>query len=101
MAATWIRRACAGVFVCGIAGLIISSVAGNNVGVVVTVGMITAVAAIVLLAVSAVGHRQRIDAFEEADAERLEGQVTALVDAGADEQAVRTLVRDAMRRGRP
>ena len=87
-------------FVGGIAGLIISSVAGNNVGVVVTIGMITAVAAIVLLAVSAVGHRQRIDAFEEADAERFESQIVSLVDAGTDEQALRSLVRDAMRRGR-
>jgi hypothetical protein len=38
--------------------------------------------------------------FEEADAERLEDDVLALVDAGADEQAVRSLVRDAVRLGR-
>ena len=84
-------------FVCGIAGLIISSIAGNNEGVVLTIGGIMTVAAIVLIAVSATTSRRRIDAFVEADAERLEQQIEALVAAGADEQQVRALVRDALR----
>lgn len=95
-----LRTLCAAVFVCGIAGLIISSVAGNNNGIVLTIGMTTAVAAIALLAASSVARREPIDAFEEADAERLEGQVQVLVDAGAPEVQVRNLVRDAMRLGR-
>jgi predicted RND superfamily exporter protein len=88
------------VFVCGIAGLIISSVAGNNEGVVLTIGVATAVASIVLLAVSSVTSTRRIEVFDEAKAERLENEVQTLVAAGADEQAVRTLVRQAMQLGR-
>ena len=44
-----IRILCVIVFVSGIAGLIISSIAGNNVGVVTTIGLITSLAAVVLL----------------------------------------------------
>lgn len=95
-----LRTICAAIFVCGIAGLIISSVAGNNNGVVLTVGLITAVAAIALLAASSVVRREPIDAFEEADAEQLEVQMQQLIDAGASEADVRGLVRDAMRLGR-
>ena len=84
-------------FVCGIAGLIISSIAGNNNGVVLTIGGCIAVAAVVLLTISAVTERDRIDAFVEADAEQLEGRISTLVAAGADEAELRSLVRDAMR----
>jgi hypothetical protein len=98
--AQWIRRGCAGVFVCGIAGLIISSVAGNNEGIVLTIGGATVLASIVLLAVSSFTATRRIEVFDEAKAERLEHDVQTLVDAGADEQAVRTLVRSAMQLGR-
>ena len=97
MAARWITRACIATFVCGIAGLIISSIAGNNNGVVLTVGAGIAVAEIALLVASAVTEHDRIDAFVEADAERLETQIAALVRDGADETAVRSLVRDAVR----
>ena len=44
-----IRIVCVVIFVSGIAGMIISSINGNNVGLVTTIGLITAVAAIVLL----------------------------------------------------
>jgi hypothetical protein len=88
------------VFVCGIAGLIISSVAGNNEGLVLTIGGATVVASIVLLAVSSVTATRRIEVFDEARAERLENEVQTLVAAGADEQTVRTLVRQAMQLGR-
>jgi hypothetical protein len=85
------------VFVCGIAGLIISSIAGNNNGVVLTIGAFIAAAALVLLTIGAVTPRDRIDAFTDAKAEALEQRVTELVAAGADEAEVRALVREAMR----
>ena len=87
-------------FVCGIAGLIISSIAGNNNGVVLTIGGVVVLAAIVLMAVNTVTVRDRIDAFDEAAAEQLEAHVTRLVQQGADEADVRTLVREARRSGR-
>ncbi len=93
----WLIRACIAVFVCGVAGLIIASVAGNNNGVVLTIGGCTSIAALVLLTISATTERGRIDAFVEADAEQLEQRIGALVAAGADEAEVRALVRDAMR----
>jgi len=88
------------VFVGGIAGLIISSIAGNNEGVVLTIGIATAVAALVLLAVSTVTAKEHIEVFDEARAEALEHDVQALVAAGAQEHAVRALVRRAMQIGR-
>lgn len=91
------RAVCSVVFVGGIAGMIVSSINGNNNGWVVSFGILTALASIVLLSVSAATNRQRLDVFEEADAERLEGRIGALVTSGADEVAVRELVRDAMR----
>lgn len=97
MAARWITRACIATFVCGIAGLIISSIAGNNNGVVLTIGAVIAVAVLALLVTSTVTSRDRIDAFVDADAERIEAQIVTLVESGADETAVRTLVRDALR----
>jgi len=99
MSLTALRSICAAVFVCGIAGLIVSSVLDNN-GAVLTVGLSTVVAAVSLLAASAVVRREPIDVFEEADAERLESSVQHLVAAGAPETDVRNLVRDAMRLGR-
>lgn len=87
-------------WVTGIAGMIISSVNGNNNGWVTTFGFVTAFASLTLFAATAATRKDRIDVFEEADAERLEDQVRALVDAGADEATVRDLVRDALRMGR-
>ncbi len=100
MATRLITRTCIGVFVCGIAGLIVSSVAGNNNGVVLTIGGVIVLAAIVLMTVNTVTVRERIDAFDEAAAEKLEAQVAHLVQQGADEADVRTLVREARRTGR-
>jgi hypothetical protein len=91
---------CVIVFVSGIAGLIISSIAGNNVGVVTTIGLITSLAAVVLLTASTVANRQRIDAFNDALAEQVEGQIGALVASGAKEDTLRRLVRDAINLGR-
>jgi cell division protein FtsW (lipid II flippase) len=100
VAARLITRTCIAVFVCGIAGLIISSVAGNNNGLVLTIGGCIVVAAIVLMTVNTVTVRERIDAFDDAAAEQLEAQVAHLVQQGADETEVRTLVREARRSGR-
>ncbi len=87
-------------FVAGIAGIIVASVNGNNAGFVLTIGLCIVLAAVALLTYGAVTAKSRIDVFDEADAEQLEQQVTALVAAGAPEDRVRALVRDAMRLGR-
>lgn len=100
MARRWIPRVCGGIFVAGIAGLIISSVAGNNAGFVLSIGLGIVFAAIALLTYGAVTAKDRIEPFDEARAEQLEAQVQALVQAGAPEEQVRALVRDAMRVGR-
>jgi hypothetical protein len=95
-----ITRACIATFICGIGGLIISSIAGNNNGVVLTIGGAIVVAAIVLIVVNTVTVHERIDAFDDAAAEQLEAQVARLVEQGANETDVRTLVREARRSGR-
>lgn len=95
-----IRIACAITFVVSIAGMIISSIAGNNIGVVTTAGMIGATGAIVLLTASSVASKRRIDAFDDAAAEQLEYEITKLVQLGTEESALRKLVRDATRLGR-
>ena len=100
MATRLISRLCIAVFVCGIAGLIISSVAGNNNGLVLTIGGFIVLAAIVLMTVNTVTVHDRIDAFDDAAAEQLEARVADLVQQGADEDDVRTLVREARRSGR-
>ena len=100
MARRWIPRCCALVFVGGIAGIIVTSINGNNAGVILSIGLCIAFAAVALITIGATTSRDRLDVFDEADAERLEGQVAELVAAGAPEDRVRTLVRDAMRIGR-
>ena len=100
MPISWFRGGAAIVWVTGVAGMIISSVNGNNNGWVVTCGCATAVAALCVFAATAATRRDRIDVFEDADAERLEDRVQSLVEAGADESAVRDLVREALRLGR-
>ena len=104
MARRLIPKLCAAIFVCGVAGLIISSIAGNNAGVVLSIGLAIVFAAIALLTYGAVVPKGRIDVFEqatfEAAAERLEAQVQALVQQGAPEAEVRSLVREALRLGR-
>ena len=97
MATRLITRACIVVFACGIAGLIISSVAGNNNGLVLSIGGVIVVAAVVLMTVNTVTVHERIDVFDDAVAEQLEAQVARLVEQGADENDVRNLVREARR----
>ena len=94
--ARFLRPACAVVFVGGIAGIIVSSINGNNNGWVLLFGMSTAAAAVILIAVTAASPRPRIDVFDDVVAERIEQRVQALVAGGADEEQARALVRDAL-----
>ncbi len=95
-----IRLTCVTTFIAGISGMIISSVDGNNVGRVTTFGVFSAIGALVLLASSTIANRNRIEIFDDAAAEQLEQQITALVTNGADETSLRKIVRDATRLGR-
>ncbi len=95
-----IRISCAVIFVLGIAGMIISSIAGNNVGVVTTIGIMTAIAALVLLIASVSSSPVRLDAFNEANAQILERQIVELIKSGTNETALRSIVRDATKLGR-
>ena len=45
LAARFLRPVCAAIFVAGIAGIIVTSINGNNAGWVLSIGMVTAVAA--------------------------------------------------------
>jgi len=91
-----IRISCLILMLSGIPALIVSSIAGNNEGWVLTFGMISAVAAIILMAVSAATSTKRIDAFDDVVAERVEQRIRMLVEAGANETDVRNLVRESM-----
>lgn len=95
-----IRISCSAIFALGIAGMIISSIAGNNVGVVTTIGVTTAIAALVLLIASVSSNTSRLDVFDEANAQILERQIAELVKTGTDETALRSIVRDATKLGR-
>ena len=95
-----IRISCSAIFVLGIAGMIISSIAGTNVGVVTTIGVTTAIAALVLLIASVSSNTSRLDVFDEANAQILERQIAELVKTGTDETALRSIVRDATKLGR-
>ena len=88
---------CAG----GITGMIVASVAGNNNGWVVTFGLLTAVSVLVLMACSTAAGRTASGAgVDEALAAQVEDRIRVLVETGADETAVRELVRDAVLLGR-
>jgi hypothetical protein len=91
-----VRIAVIVVCVGGIAGMIIGSVA-DNTAVALTCGLVTVAAVVCLIAVTAVtAPRATLD---EDRGERVEARVRALVRAGADEQAVRALVREVMAPG--
>jgi len=97
---TVIRWSCAVVFAACIAGLIVSSIAGNNEGWVLSIGMVGVGAAIVSIVVSLVTTERRIPVFSEVRAEGIERHIEALVAAGGDEDKIRTLVREAVDLGR-
>jgi hypothetical protein len=88
------------VFVACIAGLIISSIAGNNEGWVLTIGMCGASAAVILIVVSLVTASRRLPEFVEADAEAIEARIARLTAAGVDEGELRELVRASIKLGR-
>jgi len=118
-----IRRLVVAVFVVGIAGMIVGSIADDN-GVAVTFGLLSAAAAVGLILVTASapagaftpagdkrGGDRRADAGadgpddrgrgdDEAAGRAVEEQVARLVDAGADEREVRELVRRSVAFGR-
>ena len=100
MAARLIRWMCAATFLVAIPGMSVSSIAGNNEGWVITFGSFAAIGALVLIAVSSVGGGRRIDVFDETLAERIESRVRAIAASGADEGALRDLVRDSVDLGR-
>ena len=95
-----IRIACAVIFVLCIAGLIISSIAGNNEGWVLSIGSCGAVAAIILIVVSLVSSSKRNTEFSDARAEAVEQRIAELVAAGVDEAELRELVRSSIQLGR-
>jgi multisubunit Na+/H+ antiporter MnhB subunit len=94
-----VRWVVVAVFVAGVAGIIAFSISDDPDAALAS-GLLTASAAVVLIAVTAVTSPRRATADPEALAERLEGRVSALVAAGADEAEVRRLVRDAVDLGR-
>ena len=97
-----IRRLVIAVFVAGIAGMIVASILDNN-GAAVTAGLFTAVAAVGLILVTSVGGPEAFAepvVFDDSAAAALEEHIAGLVAAGADEQALRDLVREAVRLGR-
>ena len=89
------RIICAVIFVAGIPSLIVSSIIDNN-GLVITFGLITAITAVVLVAISTVSAAERIDVFDDVLAERVEQRIGELVAQGADEETVRLLVRESI-----
>ena len=95
-----IRIVCAAIFVAGIGGIIATSIVSNNNGGIIGIGLVTSIAAIVLLTASTIATNKHIDAFDEVAAEHLERQVAALVASGANEEAVREAIRAAIDLGR-
>ena len=91
-----VRGAVIVVCVGGIAGMIIGSIADNN-AVALTFGLVTAAAVACLIVVTAVTAPTATRTEERA--ERVEELIQGLVSAGADEDDVRSLVREAARLG--
>ena len=115
-----IRRLVLLVFVTGIAGMIVGSIADNN-GLAITFGLVTAAAAVGLILVTSVAGPEAFGTAKRGDtspagaddpdgrssgasndeaAAALEGKITDLVASGADETQVRDLVRQAVAFGR-
>jgi hypothetical protein len=95
-----VRYVVIGLCAAGIVGMIVASVAGNNNGWVVTFGLLAVVSIVVLMAFSAASRGGTPARVDESVAERVERRIRDLVETGADEAAVRDLVRDAVRLGR-
>ena len=97
-----VRLVVIAVCVGGVAGMIVTSALKHN-GAALTFGLITAVAILCLMVATAVTGGA-VAPTGTTDAERLaaavEASVADLLEAGADERAIRDLVRDAVRLGR-
>lgn len=96
----------------GIIGMIVTSATNHN-GAAVTFGLITAVAILCQMTATTVSNELTgapgppvttpggaPPGASDREAEDVEERITRLVDGGADEQAVRDLVRQAVRLGR-
>ena len=94
-----LRRTVLVVFLGGIAGMVVGSIM-DNTGTAITFGIITAVAALALILTTALISGQPADRFDDERAEAVEARIVQLVADGADEAAVRDLVRDAVVLGR-
>jgi len=114
-----IRRLVLLVFVTGIAGMIVGSIADNN-GLAITFGLVTAAAAVGLILVTSVAGPEAFGnpkpgesaapdanspgrssgASDDEAAAALEAKITDLVASGAGETQVRDLVRQAVAFGR-
>jgi hypothetical protein len=104
-----VRWSAIGVCVAGIAGMIVTN-ALNDLGAAITFGLVTAVAILCLMVATSVAADtirragsdpvDDVDERSEAMAAAVEDQVKGLVATGADEQAVRQLVGEAVRLGR-
>ena len=101
MSPRWIRRIVLAVFVAGIAGMIVGSIADNN-GTAITFGLISATAAVALILVTSVAGPTAFGApqVDETIAADVERRINELVAGGANEAEVRSLVREAVRLGR-
>jgi hypothetical protein len=96
MAAKLIRVLCFSIFLAGVPGIIVTSIVSNNNGGIVTIGMCMVAAAIVLITMSGTTTNKKLDIFNDVAAERIENRVQSLVQAGADENEVRALIRDTI-----
>ncbi len=102
-----VRRVVLAVFVLGIAGMIVGSIADNN-GTAITFGLITAVAAIGLVLVTSVSPPGSLaksgvappNELDDRLAADLEARIGSLVNQGADEDELRKLVGRAVEMGR-
>ncbi|MEY4131493.1 MAG: hypothetical protein RLZZ31_1617 [Actinomycetota bacterium] len=104
-----IRRVVLVLFVAGIAAMIASSIADNN-GAAVTFGLLTTMAAVSLVLVTAVSPAEALAKPKEAKASTpstnpqtakdVEDRIERLVQAGANESEVRKLVSRAVDLGR-
>ena len=97
MSAVAIRRVLVAVCVGGIAGMIVTSIADSPGGA-LTFGLLTAAAALGMILVTAVTNGGSALEDDELGA-LVEERIALLVADGADERAVRALVRDARRLG--
>ena len=99
MTASAVRVTVMVVCVIAIAGMIVTQIAGNN-GASIAFGIGAAAAVLCSIVATAVAGPPRAGAVDEDQAARVEDKVAELVADGADERAVRDLVRAAVRLGR-